>query len=168
MIQFRRNLHGVEAFQYSALFQELQGVVVTESQQDKVVWSPQPSSGFSVKACYDWWRRDRQQQPEIASKAKAIWGPKIPLKIWSLLSEATDMDTSFSSLQSMWEAVKKMKTPGDRSVVAKVSQSFIPAVCWAVWLERVRTTFTMRYKMVNIWAEVNGPITLEDGTAQRH
>ncbi|KAK1277804.1 hypothetical protein QJS04_geneDACA023754 [Acorus gramineus] len=51
-----------------------------EGVQDEVLWRPQPRLSFSVRGCYNWWRRDLPRFETTALEAKEIWRPKIPLK----------------------------------------------------------------------------------------
>ncbi|KAK1292926.1 hypothetical protein QJS10_CPB17g01322 [Acorus calamus] len=57
------------------------------------------------------------------------------------MGSAMGMDVSFSDVQGLWEAGKKMRRRGDRSVSAKFTFSFIPAVTWAIWLTRNQALF---------------------------
>ncbi|KAK1293015.1 hypothetical protein QJS10_CPB17g00836 [Acorus calamus] len=46
------------------------------------------------------------------------------------------MPTNFHTLEELWAAGKHLKHPQDNSVKAKVTQLFVPAVAWALWLAR--------------------------------
>ncbi|KAK1324781.1 hypothetical protein QJS10_CPA01g02345 [Acorus calamus] len=39
-------------------FIELSEVLVTTGEADRPIWCPHPRVTFSVRHCYDWWRRE--------------------------------------------------------------------------------------------------------------
>ncbi|KAK1312855.1 hypothetical protein QJS10_CPA07g00031 [Acorus calamus] len=134
-----------------------------EGVQDEVIWRPQPRLSFSVRGCYDWWRRDLPRFETTTVKAAEIWRPKIPLKeklltrvyrakwvldadtrcplcemeeetvlhlfidcpfarqLWRLLKGATGMEDQFSSLTELWEAGRRLRSKGDRSVDVRIT-----------------------------------------------
>ncbi|KAK1298771.1 hypothetical protein QJS10_CPB14g00911 [Acorus calamus] len=54
---------------------------------------------------------------------------------------ATGMDMRFTDLNGLWKAGKMMRRSGDRSIAAKFTLSFIPAVTWGIWLTRNQMLF---------------------------
>ncbi|KAK1270958.1 hypothetical protein QJS04_geneDACA014711 [Acorus gramineus] len=53
---------------------------------------------------------------------------------------------------ALWEAGRRLKRKGDRSVTVKISQSFVPVVLWAVWLARNHRIFCNRsIYFENLW-----------------
>ncbi|KAK1295233.1 hypothetical protein QJS10_CPA16g00562 [Acorus calamus] len=49
-------------------------------------------------------------------------------QIWLWISFATDVVMDFTGLEGMWVSGRRLRSRGDRSVKAKISQSFVPAV----------------------------------------
>ncbi|KAK1264156.1 hypothetical protein QJS04_geneDACA008656 [Acorus gramineus] len=195
-----------------ALHRELQGRSVAVDREDVAYWRPHPSSFFSVRSCYTWWRRHIPPNMFTAGKAREIWRSKIPLKvkfflwlmyqrklltkayrakwapnedatcqicggglettdhlmlecpvaiqIWSRLTGATDFVANLSSMEELWTGGRRLCSRRDKSAKAKVSQTLIPAVTWAIWLSR--NLFLFRGTPVNvenIWASVVNFIT---------
>ncbi|KAK1274703.1 hypothetical protein QJS04_geneDACA015935 [Acorus gramineus] len=65
------------------------------------------------------------------------------------------MDVSFSDIEGLWEAGKRMRKRGDRSIRAKFTLSFILAVMWAIWLTRNQALFQGSTPYVeNTWNSV--------------
>ncbi|KAK1277103.1 hypothetical protein QJS04_geneDACA020128 [Acorus gramineus] len=76
----------------------------------------------------------------------------VAMKLWDLLKVAVDFNLQSLSLQGLWEAGRKLKSTGDRSPRAKVSQSLVPAVVWALWLARNSRVFrNTRVYPENVW-----------------
>ncbi|KAK1310845.1 hypothetical protein QJS10_CPA08g01101 [Acorus calamus] len=76
-------------------------------------------------------------------------------RVWDWLQLATGLDVNFQSLEEMWEAGRRLCTPGDKSVKAKISQSFVPAVVWSIWISRNMALFRACPPYAeNIWEEV--------------
>ncbi|KAK1323481.1 hypothetical protein QJS10_CPA02g00902 [Acorus calamus] len=73
-------------------------------------------------------------------------------QLWALLKVAVDFDLQIQSLNGLWEAGRNLKQTGDRSPRAKVSQSLVPAVMWALWLARNSKVFrNTRVYPENVW-----------------
>ncbi|KAK1307150.1 hypothetical protein QJS10_CPA10g00901 [Acorus calamus] len=56
--------------------------------------------------------------------------------VWAWIASATGLDVSFSYLEGMWGAGKKMQQRRYQRAKAKISQFLVPAVAWAIWLSR--------------------------------
>ncbi|KAK1304153.1 hypothetical protein QJS10_CPB11g01957 [Acorus calamus] len=54
---------------------------------------------------------------------------------------AVNFNLQSLSLHGLWEAGYKLKSTGDKSPRAKVSQSLVPMVLWALWLARNSRVF---------------------------
>ncbi|KAK1317496.1 Uncharacterized protein QJS10_CPA05g01363 [Acorus calamus] len=61
----------------------------------------------------------------------------IARQTWSLICSATGFVRVLSSLDGLWESRRRLKRRGDRSATGKISQSFIPAVVWTLWITRL-------------------------------
>ncbi|KAK1315386.1 hypothetical protein QJS10_CPA06g02479 [Acorus calamus] len=73
-------------------------------------------------------------------------------QLWALLKVAVDFDLQTQSLNGLWEAGRNLKQTGDRSSRAKVSQSLVPAVVWALWLASNSKVFrNTRVYPENVW-----------------
>ncbi|KAK1312024.1 hypothetical protein QJS10_CPA07g00698 [Acorus calamus] len=107
-------------------------------EKDKVGWHPNPRKTFSVHLCYEWWRRERPITESTARKYTEIWKAKIPLK---RLAGCSDYEDGKASLEELWNEGRRMRSLGDKSAKAKVSQVLIPAVLWALWISRNHRLF---------------------------
>ncbi|KAK1261940.1 putative ribonuclease H protein [Acorus gramineus] len=72
----------------------------------------------------------------------------IAKEAWRWLCLATGMDGNFASLEELWRSGRRLRVVGDRSVATKVSQSYIPAVLWSIWLTRNLVVFRGCYPYV--------------------
>ncbi|KAK1311235.1 hypothetical protein QJS10_CPA08g01041 [Acorus calamus] len=63
------------------------------------------------------------------------------MKLWDFMKVAVDFNLQSLSFQGLWETGRKLKSSGDRSLRAKVSQSLVPALVWALWLARNSRVF---------------------------
>ncbi|KAK1306899.1 hypothetical protein QJS10_CPA10g01527 [Acorus calamus] len=75
--------------------------------------------------------------------------------LWRRLKEATGIFDQFDTLDGLWEAGRRLKRRGDQSVMGKISQSFVLAVLWTMWLARTHRIFrnTSIY-FENLWESV--------------
>ncbi|KAK1262502.1 hypothetical protein QJS04_geneDACA001189 [Acorus gramineus] len=73
--------------------------------------------------------------------SEAALQPLLTGQIWFLLREDIGFDPGFNSLQGLWEAGQKMRKKSERSPSTKVSQSFLPAVVWSIWLAHNHRVF---------------------------
>ncbi|KAK1312463.1 hypothetical protein QJS10_CPA07g00560 [Acorus calamus] len=76
-------------------------------------------------------------------------------QIWGIMRSVCGMPTNFHTLEELWAAGKHLKHPQDNSVKAKVTQLFVPAVTWALWLARNHFLFRgMKVYIENVWEMV--------------
>ncbi|KAK1302704.1 hypothetical protein QJS10_CPB12g01340 [Acorus calamus] len=79
-VRTRGRLDEETAILLSDMLRELSEVKLAAGVRDSVVWRPQPQISFSVRSCYDWWRRHLPRFGETTDKMKEIWCTKAPLK----------------------------------------------------------------------------------------
>ncbi|KAK1305933.1 hypothetical protein QJS10_CPA10g01486 [Acorus calamus] len=60
---------------------------------------------------------------------------------WLWLGQTSGLTVGFGSLDDMWEAGKNLCRVGDRSIKARISQIFVPAMVWSIWLTRNHVVF---------------------------
>ncbi|KAK1300587.1 hypothetical protein QJS10_CPB13g01304 [Acorus calamus] len=182
-IRLRRQPNSVESQALQELARELSSMTQNMGQTDRVVWRPCPKEGFTVRSCYNWWRRGLPCNVATSTKHKEIWRTHVPTKdklltrsyrakwapsadrscpvcsaaeettahiilecriakqTWSLICSATGFVPVLSSLDDLWESGRRLKRRGDKSATGKISQSFIPAVVWSLWISRNHLIF---------------------------
>ncbi|KAK1266001.1 hypothetical protein QJS04_geneDACA000727 [Acorus gramineus] len=73
-------------------------------------------------------------------------------EVWGRMAAVGGLGGPFNSLEELWAAGRRLCSAGDRSVQAKVSQSYIPTVIWSIWLTRNHSVFRGSIPYVeNIW-----------------
>ncbi|KAK1309839.1 hypothetical protein QJS10_CPA08g00909 [Acorus calamus] len=76
-------------------------------------------------------------------------------QVWQWLGDATNLIVVFGSMEEMWKAGRLLCTQGNRSKAAKISQTFVPAMIWLIWLAKNQAIFRGQVPYPeNIWEEV--------------
>ncbi|KAK1301673.1 hypothetical protein QJS10_CPB12g00740 [Acorus calamus] len=180
-VKLRRAVRAEEVDQYLELLEILRQQELSPDCPDVVTWRPAVSKDFSVKSGYSWLRRDRSPLRKTLTRSRlARWVSRLPEECglcgvevespdhlftscvvvrgtWERLKAATAMEVEFNDLEGMWSAGKALRDRGDRSIQAKVSQLFVPAMVWATWLTRNQAIFSgRRPNGENMWEMVKG------------
>ncbi|KAK1284717.1 hypothetical protein QJS10_CPB21g01370 [Acorus calamus] len=80
ILNLRRITTEVEVQELVALLATLHGIQCNPREENAIVWGPQPTSTFTLKACYVWWRRGQSEVTGMVVNTPWIWKCKIPLK----------------------------------------------------------------------------------------